>query len=179
MMVLGFLSGRQVVLAQNFTAPANFSFSHTNSNPAYMTRYILVNTQTNSIDYSSVQTSFSNVGAGSYLLYGVNYDASGTAPVLTPGTNFSTIGSTCVGLSSSLLVRVSPGNGCPAMYTLKSGNWNDISVWSCGRLPTASDIVTIKPGHAILLNVNGTAKGVVYDGGKLTLQSNTKLTING
>ncbi|OIN56917.1 hypothetical protein BLX24_22380 [Arsenicibacter rosenii] len=176
---MGLLLGGGAVRGQNFTAPASFSFSHTGGNPAYTTRYILVNTQTNIISYASVQPGFSNVAAGTYLLYGISYDQAGVAPVLTPAASFSTIGGTCVGFSSSLLVRVSPGNGCSMMYTLKSGNWNDISVWSCGRLPTATDIVTIKPGHAILLNVNGTAKGVVYEGGKLTIPVNTKLTING
>jgi len=99
--------------------------------------------------------------------------------MLSQGTNFSAIGGSCIGLSSSLLVIVTNPANCPSMYTLKSGNWNDTSVWSCGRLPTASDVITIKSGHAILLNVNGNAKGVVYEGGKLTLSVNTRLNING
>ncbi len=41
---------------------------------------------------------------------------------------------------------------CTAMYTLRSGRWNDISVWSCGRIPTSVDDVTIGPAHTVLLD---------------------------
>ncbi len=41
---------------------------------------------------------------------------------------------------------------CTAMYTLRSGSWNDISVWSCGRVPTSVDNVTIGPAHTVLLD---------------------------
>jgi hypothetical protein len=38
------------------------------------------------------------------------------------------------------------------MYTLRSGRWNDITVWSCGRVPTSVDNVTIGSAHTVLLD---------------------------
>src|SRR5262249_43208082 len=45
----------------------------------------------------------------------------------------------------------------PTIYTVKSGNWADPTVWSLGRLPTTGDIVDIEPGNTITYNVNSTA----------------------
>ncbi|QMW04927.1 PA14 domain-containing protein [Spirosoma foliorum] len=67
---------------------------------------------------------------------------------------------------------------CEGMYTLKSGNWSDVSVWSCGRLPTSTDVVRIMSDHTIVLNVDGTVKNLVYLGGTLHYSATTKLVIN-
>jgi hypothetical protein len=40
---------------------------------------------------------------------------------------------------------------CPSMYTLRTGNWTDATVWSCQRVPTASDPVLISSTHVITL----------------------------
>ena len=40
----------------------------------------------------------------------------------------------------------------PLCLTVRSGPWNDPTLWSCGRLPTALDAVTIQPDHTILLD---------------------------
>lgn len=40
----------------------------------------------------------------------------------------------------------------PRCTTLKSGSWNDTTLWSCGHLPTAIDDVTIQSGHTVVLN---------------------------
>jgi hypothetical protein len=39
----------------------------------------------------------------------------------------------------------------------KSGNWNDPSVWCCGKTPTLNDLVIIYPKHQIVISDN-TAK---------------------
>lgn len=39
-----------------------------------------------------------------------------------------------------------------SIYTLKSGNWTDPTVWSCGAIPTETQNVTLKSGHSIILN---------------------------
>lgn len=38
---------------------------------------------------------------------------------------------------------------CTIMQTTKSGDWNNPTVWSCNRVPTATDNVTIIEGHII------------------------------
>ena len=61
-------------------------------------------------------------------------------------------------------------NNC-SMYSVKSGNWDDATVWSCARIPTNSDIVTITSGHTVTVpsSVTAHAKDVkAY--GVLTLQ---------
>ncbi|WP_460975910.1 NHL repeat-containing protein [Spirosoma knui] len=39
-----------------------------------------------------------------------------------------------------------------ACTTLKVGNWNDPSVWSCGYVPTSQSDVVIQPAHTVLLD---------------------------
>ena len=50
---------------------------------------------------------------------------------------------------------------CLNMYSLKTGNWNDISVWSCGRLPNSSDTVTISSGNTVTIPSGQT--GLLYN----------------
>lgn len=38
---------------------------------------------------------------------------------------------------------------CQNMISIKSGSWNDPTTWSCGRVPTASDDITIDNGHTV------------------------------
>lgn len=44
-----------------------------------------------------------------------------------------------------------------SMYSLKTGNWDDVTVWSYGRVPNSTDVVTIKAGHQISIPTNYTA----------------------
>ena len=48
--------------------------------------------------------------------------------------------------------RLIINSACTTMYSLKAGNWNDPSIWSCGRLPTELDDVTIQADHRVLLD---------------------------
>lgn len=45
---------------------------------------------------------------------------------------------------------------CTQMYSIKSGNWLDASVWSCGRVPNTQDNILIKANHNVYLNVGQT-----------------------
>lgn len=45
----------------------------------------------------------------------------------------------------------------PNVYSTKSGNWSDTSVWDAGRVPTIGDNVIIKSGHTVTFDYN-------YDG---------------
>ena len=49
---------------------------------------------------------------------------------------------------------------CTEMISVSSGDWNDINTWSCKRIPTATDDVTIN-GHIIAVNGNCFAKKVI------------------
>ncbi|MDH4461862.1 MAG: hypothetical protein QE277_10580 [Flectobacillus sp.] len=40
---------------------------------------------------------------------------------------------------------------CTGMYSIKSGDWSDASIWSCGRIPTSTDIVTISNGDIVTI----------------------------
>lgn len=47
-------------------------------------------------------------------------------------------------------------------YTIKSGLWNDPSVWFCGRIPTENDDVIIKSPHTVTVPVGYTAKASMF-----------------
>jgi glucose/arabinose dehydrogenase len=49
---------------------------------------------------------------------------------------------------------------CADMQSVKTGNWNDASVWSCGRTPIVTDDITINAGHTVSIpnGVNATLK---------------------
>lgn len=62
--------------------------------------------------------------------------------------------------------------------SLKNGNWNDPTIWSCGCIPTASDAVQVRhivtvpsayQANALRVYVNGAAKLSYGLGGKLVL----------
>jgi hypothetical protein len=40
------------------------------------------------------------------------------------------------------------------MNTLQTGNWDNISTWSCNRLPISTDVITINSGHTVTV-LNG------------------------
>ena len=64
------------------------------------------------------------------------------------------------------------------LTTVKSGNWNDPTVWSCGRVPTLNDEVYLGNGHIVSVNVTGYAKMLIQGGGQLAyLPSNPEYMI--
>jgi N-acetylneuraminic acid mutarotase len=64
---------------------------------------------------------------------------------------------------NALVWEYLPAITCTSMSTVTSGNWNSEATWSCGRLPLATDIITIN-AHTIDLTGNGYAKNVIYNG---------------
>nr|WP_293837607.1 hypothetical protein [uncultured Arsenicibacter sp.] len=55
--------------------------------------------------------------------------------------------------AASVVVTV---GSCSSMITVKTGNWTDPAVWSCGRIPAAGDTVTIAAGHVITIGAGAT-----------------------
>jgi len=87
-----------------------------------------------------------------------------------------------LGLSAetSFQLGISSVRGCISMYSLKAGSWTDISVWSCGRLPIETDVVTLN--HAVYLppDYQGQALQILYTPtGKLFLDKNSSLRLRG
>lgn len=55
---------------------------------------------------------------------------------------------------------------CSEMTTVSSGDWNDVNTWSCKRIPTPTDDVTIN-GHTLAVNGNCFAKKVIKKAGAI------------
>ena len=55
-------------------------------------------------------------------------------------------------------------NGYNGLVSVTSGNWQDPTVWSCGRVPALTDIVTLR--HAVTVKAGSASKArrISYDG---------------
>ena len=100
----------------------------------------------------------------------------GTLTATTSGTIIGTIPNTVV-LGNGYLIRVisstpsianSPTKTinitalcqCLLNASMATGNWGAASIWSCGRIPLATEPVQISSGHIVTLDVNGAAKSL-------------------
>jgi hypothetical protein len=119
---------------------------------------------------------FSASTGGSSITTGASY----TTPTLTLNTTYY---ASCTVSGCESTTR---GNGlvtvnatCTSMYSLKTGQWNDVTVWSCGRVPNSGDIVTITSGHIVTVPSDKSyfAKEV-RDFGRLTLTTTSKLFLS-
>ncbi|WP_190884876.1 putative Ig domain-containing protein [Spirosoma profusum] len=85
-------------------------------------------------------------------------------------------------VSTSFILRVIDSNNCRsasgAITSMKAGNWNDPTVWSCGTVPTQTDRVLLN--HAVALPAGYVAQALSLGygiGGKLTYQANSRLRL--
>ncbi len=62
------------------------------------------------------------------------------------------------GLNDGFLVLKSTST-CGTMTSVKSGNWNDPTVWSCDRIPMFDDNVVISPTHTVTIPATFKADG--------------------
>ncbi|QJW88225.1 hypothetical protein HNV11_01935 [Spirosoma taeanense] len=101
---------------------------------------------------------------------------SGSSLVVNPTvpTTYTAI-CTTDGCSSSQSITVAP---VATMFSLQSGNWNNPAVWSCNRVPNATDRLTIRSGHAVTLpaSYSGSARSIALFG-ILRYQLNAKLLL--
>lgn len=68
-------------------------------------------------------------------------------------------------------------DGCTSMYTLRSGSWYEPTTWSCGRIPIASDQITINAGHEISITYGDPTIKTLQHAGSLMLKNDAKLTL--
>ncbi|MBD2704844.1 beta-propeller fold lactonase family protein [Spirosoma sp. BT702] len=83
-------------------------------------------------------------------------------------------------VSTILPLSIVNPSGCGSMFTLKAGNWNDVNVWSCGRIPLITDVVTLN--HAVSLPpvYQAQALRVTYSPtGRLLFGTNSRLRLSG
>lgn len=65
-----------------------------------------------------------------------------------------------------------------SIKSLKSGNWDDPTVWSCGRVPLVSDNVEIQTGHIININANTYIVKSITINGTVHFEGNGTVEIN-
>ena len=108
----------------------------------------------------------------------VQYASSGSYSVNAQTAGIS-VANVCGSGVVSGTATVAVTGSCTAMYTLKTGPWNDASVWSCGRVPTPFDEVEVRHGVQIPANFVASAKRLTYGiGSGLTFGLNARLRLN-
>ncbi|GAB3993084.1 hypothetical protein GCM10028807_27480 [Spirosoma daeguense] len=107
------------------------------------------------LQYRPVGGTYTTVSVGnvtSYTLTGLN---NGTAYEWQVRTLCS--GGSTSGYPTQPLTFQTVSSACAAMFTTQPGNWNNASIWSCGRVPNATDNVEVR--HAV--NVTGTSNNAL------------------
>ena len=123
------------------------------------------------------QGATSSLTATGCLIYKWYETATIGTPTLFTGQNFTTSPLTS---TTNYYVACNPGTSCESprvlvtvtvpctqMYTLKTGIWSDVTVWSCNRTPMATDNITVEFGHIVSIPAgtfqvkNITEKGIL------------------
>ncbi|MBD2705100.1 SBBP repeat-containing protein [Spirosoma sp. BT702] len=83
-------------------------------------------------------------------------------------------------VSTILPLSVEIPGGCANMYTLKAGDWNDTSLWSCGRVPLITDVVTINHAVSLPASYQAQAFRIIYSAtGRLVFGTSSRLRLGG
>lgn len=108
-----------------------------------------------------------NTGAGTLSIRViVRYNAIPTDPCGTYG----------YGEAEDYQIQVGPV--CTTLFTTRAGNWNDPTLWSCNRVPTATDPVEVRHVVTVPASTTVSARRVTYTaGGKVTFGLNGRLQL--
>ncbi|MBD2705883.1 VCBS repeat-containing protein [Spirosoma sp. BT702] len=83
-------------------------------------------------------------------------------------------------ISTVLPLSVVNPTGCANMYSVKDGDWSDASMWSCGRVPLLTDIVTLNHAVSLPASYQAQAMRVIYSpGSRLVLGNTSRLRLGG
>jgi Concanavalin A-like lectin/glucanases superfamily len=139
---------------------------------------------------ANLSVTLTGAGPWSIVMNGNTYTANASpfsipvSPNRSTSYSISSLSNSC-GTGTYNGTAVVTVNPCTNMYSLKTGNWNDPTVWSCGRNPLITDNVTINQGHNITIPTftNASAKDLVllgsifYNQGSI-LQLGTAINLN-
>lgn len=171
-------TNRQVVSGQPVTVSGTFSFTYSegvaiwgdlNRNNVFESNEILYQRAATPGPFSGMLTIPSGTATGALRI---------RVLVAFNTTPANPCGSYGYGETEDYQITVTPGTTCPAMTTTKAGAWNDPTVWSCNRVPTATDAVTI--GHTVTVpgGVTSNALKISYGaGGKLSFDAGSKIRL--
>ncbi|GAB3985300.1 hypothetical protein GCM10028807_00240 [Spirosoma daeguense] len=113
-----------------------------------------------------------------------------TAPSTISGTPSTTVGSPFtvtviatdpggLAVSTTFQLTVNNATSCVNMVTVKAGNWNDATVWSCGRVPASTDAVTVNHAVTLPTGYTGNALRINFTAtGRLIYTINSRLRLN-
>jgi hypothetical protein len=74
----------------------------------------------------------------------------------------------CTTTSLATNVNIGPSAICNSAI---SGNWNNLTTWSCDHVPLTCDQVIINPGHVITIDQSVQVQSVeIQQNGHLTIQ---------
>ena len=64
------------------------------------------------------------------------------------------------------------------MFTKNNGNWTDPNVWTCNRVPLATDVLTVRRAHTVTMpaSYTGSAKSMSVFG-RINYLTNAKLLL--
>ncbi|MFD2937914.1 GEVED domain-containing protein [Spirosoma flavum] len=118
---------------------------------------------------SSSPTTFTGIAASPFSFT--------VAPIVSTTYTLEQVAGDC-GTGTVSGTAVVTVNACTTMYTLKTGAWNDPTVWSCNHLPTEIDLVEV--GHLVTIPSSFVARAlqVKYTAsGRVSLDSTAKLRL--
>lgn len=74
--------------------------------------------------------------------------------------------------SSTFTTTANATVDCLTMVSVKTGLWTDPTVWSCNRVPDATDLVEVRHAITIPANITGNAQQIRYtNGGKIVTEA--------